>query len=220
MAPLARVWAEFLQDSLFPSSHKYEVIAVVLIAIYCIIRGHPIDVARIISYRIYSHYNVGKDMTRPIFPHLIFSMIHEVRDKARRPIFIVQKRLTVAPILSKDRVNHLHKKWMSRMPQEEEEEEDPEEPAEKEENEVVTPPRANPLPDWMKVAFGRMLLRQDRLHRDLDLFWRGESTSHHRYNGPLDLNTLEQGMIDLSIMHDAGVHPEYDDGRGDHGPME
>ncbi|XP_057428471.1 uncharacterized protein LOC130721895 [Lotus japonicus] len=229
MTPLARVWAEFLQDSLFPSSHKSEVRAMVLIAIYCIIRGHPMDVAMIISEKIYSHYNVGKEKPRPIFPHLITALIHDVREKARRPAFPVQQRLLVSPMLSKGRVNQLFQDWMSRMPQEEEEEEDPTEPAEEEEeeeeinevvNEVVTPPHADPSPAWMEAAFGRMFLRQDRLHRDLDLHWRGGSTSDPGYQGPMDFNTLEHGMIDLSFMHDAGVHPDHGDGRGDHGPME
>ncbi|XP_057445659.1 uncharacterized protein LOC130737823 [Lotus japonicus] len=235
MTPQARVWAEFLQDSLIPSSNKSEVREVTMVVIYCIVRGHPMDVATIISGQIYSLYNGSKEKHRPIFPHLICSLILAVRDKARRPVHVIEKRLPVAPILSKDRITQLYQEWTARMPQEEEEEEDPEEPAEEEDeeeeeeeeeeenvevvNEVVTPPRADPSPAWMEAAFGRMFLRQDRLHRDLDLHWRGGSTSDPRSNGPMDFNTLEQGMIGLSLMHDAGVHPDYGDGRGEHDPM-
>lgn len=73
MTPLARVRAQFVQDSLIPSSHKSEVRWDTLVAIYFIIRGHPIDVARIIFFRIYMHYNMGGDKLRPIYPHLITS---------------------------------------------------------------------------------------------------------------------------------------------------
>lgn len=86
--------------------------------------------------------------------------------------------------------------------------------------EVMTPPQPNPQPASTEATLRRMFMRQDRLHRDLDLYWRGESTSHPDYHGPLDFNILEQGMVDLSIAHDAGFASSYGGDGDGNDPME
>lgn len=104
MTLLARIWADFVLDTVFPSSHKYEVRWTTLVAIYCIIREHPMDVARIIAFKIYKHENMGGNKPRPIYPHLITSMVNQTWETSRRPLFVIEKRLTIAPQLSEPRV--------------------------------------------------------------------------------------------------------------------
>lgn len=79
------------------------------------------DLARIIAFRIYSHYNMGGDTPRLIYPHLITSLINVTREAARKPIYVIEKRLTIAPQLSKPEETRLYNSWMARMPQSDDE---------------------------------------------------------------------------------------------------
>ncbi|XP_057448455.1 uncharacterized protein LOC130739995 [Lotus japonicus] len=78
LTPLARVWAHFLQDTVVPSSNKTEIRAELALCIFCLIKGYPIDVPRIVAWRIHQVVNIKqrKKGLRMPYPNLITGMIH------------------------------------------------------------------------------------------------------------------------------------------------
>src|ERR1044072_4256070 len=75
LLPEAVVWAHFVLDSLFPNSNKSEIIVDAALLIYCLMADIPIDVARVISYKIYSTLNLDKSCKSLPYPELVTELV-------------------------------------------------------------------------------------------------------------------------------------------------
>src|ERR1044072_2480377 len=75
LLPEVVVWSHFVLDSLFPNSNKSENRVDAALLIYCLMADIPIDVARVISYKIYSTLNLDKSGKSLPYPGLVTELV-------------------------------------------------------------------------------------------------------------------------------------------------
>ena len=75
LVPEAVVWAHFVLDSLFPNSNKSDIRETAALLIYCLMVDIPLDVAQLISYKIYSTLNLDKSGKSLPYPGLVTELV-------------------------------------------------------------------------------------------------------------------------------------------------
>src|ERR1044072_6817939 len=84
LLPEAVFWVHFILDSLFPNSNKSEIREEAALLTYCLMAYIPIDVARVISYKIHSTLNLDKFGKSLPYPGLVTEL---VKAQVPPPIF-------------------------------------------------------------------------------------------------------------------------------------
>jgi hypothetical protein len=233
LMPIARVWAHFIQETIIPSSQLSEVRWPVLVFIYCILKGRPIDVAQIIADKIYDHCNDPKKRhPRPVYPLLISSlvMMHHLGDQYNEK-YEVQKH--IGPLVfSVSEMKRIYTMQYGKLPQDLRDQIPIPAPVQPE---FVAAPRTHQLPDphlhdyqpqWLAEAFGRMFTRQERQHRAIDLLWEAGHHQNPAYPFVQPFDDLEQRLVSLSLHgQSSGGRARAADGEhqegtgGDYDPM-
>ena len=230
LAPKAKVWAHFLQDTVIPNSNKHECRRPLLVAMYCILRNLPMDVPSIISERILYHYNrnLKKDKPRPVYPSLITSLVRrKVEEKRTARPFMIQLRLKPAPTFTIQEMKRIHGPIQMGDEQPDPEAEQMPEPIQMEfpteypmhqGTSSSHPPAQEVPPAWavamhrdIKIVGGTMLHRMEAYHHDLQVMWERAGWDDPRYRGVQPYNELEREMMALSLQ--AGQ--EYQGSRRD-----
>ena len=75
LAPKAAVWAHFVLDTLYPNSNKSDIRGTAALLIHCLMRDIPIDVAKLISYKINATLNVDKMGKSLPYPGLVTELV-------------------------------------------------------------------------------------------------------------------------------------------------
>src|ERR1044072_121312 len=99
LVPEAVVWAHFVLDSLFPNSNKSDIRETAAFHIYCLMADIPIDVAQVISYKIYSTLNLDKVAKSLPYPGLVTEL---VKAQVPPPVFTEAGRDVEDPLIDED----------------------------------------------------------------------------------------------------------------------
>lgn len=214
LTALARVWAHFLQDTVVPSSNKTEIRENLAVCIYCLIMEYPIDVARIVSWRIHQLVNIKKRTKglRMPYPNLITGMIHQQLRLAEpaievaikiNPLLTVQRAQDVFHRQPRDSAEYLTRlaEGQAAAPRSRANSRSRSAPA------AAAPPAEPPqevIPQYaldLMTGMGHQLMRMDDIHNNLGMIWAagGYDTPGFRENRPM--SDLERRFIGMSFGH-------------------
>src|ERR1044072_687735 len=193
LLPEAVVWAHFVLDSLFPNSNKSEIRVDAALLIYCLMADIPIDVARVISYKIYSTLNLDKSGKSLPYPGLVTEL---VKAQVPPPIFAEAGREMEEPnpLIDEDEIRRKLGEVAASST----------EPAcRRPGRRPAQRPAPTPVPQATEVAppwVGRILHRQVDLHHDLGLIWEALGTPQEdAWRGPRHLDELERQWMGLNL---------------------
>src|ERR1044072_1819205 len=193
LLPEAVVWSHFVLDSLFPNSNKSENRVDAALLIYCLMADIPIDVARVISYKIYSTLNLDKSGKSLPYPGLVTEL---VKAHVPPPIFAEAGREVEEPNPLIDE-NEIRRKLgeVAASSTEPARRRPGRRPAQR--------PAPTPVPQATEVAppwVGRILHHQVDLHHDLGLIWEALGTpQEEEWRGPRPLDDLERQWMGLNL---------------------
>jgi hypothetical protein len=193
LLPEAVVWAHFVLDSLFPNSNKSEIRVDAALLIYCLMADIPIDVAQVISYKIYSTLNLDKSGKSLPYPGLVTEL---VKAQVPPPIFAEAGREVEEPnpLIDEDEIRRKLGEVAASST----------EPARRRPGRrPAQRPAPTPVPQATEVAppwVGRILHRQVDLHHDLGLIWEALGTpQEEEWRGPRPLDDLERQWMGLNL---------------------
>src|ERR1044072_6186613 len=193
LVPEAVVWAHFVLDSLFPNSNKSEIREDAALLIYCLMADIPIDVARVISYKIYSTLNLDKSGKSLPYPRLVTEL---VKAQVPPPVFAEAGRDVEEPnpLIDEDEIRRKLREAADNTA----------EPARRRPGRrPAQHPAPTPVPQTTEVAppwVGRILHRQVDLHHDLGLIWEALGTPQEdAWRGPRPLDDLERPWMGLNL---------------------
>src|ERR1044072_667551 len=195
LVPEAVVWAHFVLDSLFPNSNKSEIRETAALLIYCLMVDIPIDVAQVISYKIYSTLNLDKAGKSLLYPGLVTEL---VKAQVPPPVFAEAGREVEEPnpLIDEDEIRRKLGEVAAssteparRRPDKRPAQRPAPAPASQAQTTEVAPP-------WV----GRILHRQVDLHHDLGLIWETLGIpQHEEWRGPGPLDDLERQWMGLNL---------------------